>query len=135
MYRRILDGLIALWLLGGCVLLTAWRELGAAPAPVVCDKDCRNITYAGYVNAAGKAICYKYSVDLECLVCTIGGGCDNSVAKSGNCTEDPTVPQKIGTVTGTIVCPNPVAYDLYQAKSTGTPTSYTPANRNWYTCK
>ena len=85
-----LNGLIVLWGILACLLVSGGRELLAAPGD--CDKECRTPStfgsYDGMVNS-----CAQLEFP-DCRFCT-DAGCNSNVAKSeGTCQEDKTTKQK-----------------------------------------
>src|SRR5437868_4577080 len=131
MLRRMLDGLLVLWVGGGILLLCVGQNLWAAP--IGCDNDCRHVLVVAADRGAPLGLrCTRYKY-TDCYTCVSSGGCLNNLpAIGGTCVEDTTLVQEEARPTCAILCPNPVQMVTYEAHTNDTDFNFVPALNRWW---
>lgn len=124
-YLRCLNGLIVLWGIVACLLVSGGRDLLADPGD--CDKECRMVDTFGSTDFT-KTFCARYKYK-DCSECTYSG-CNNNVAKlDGTCQEDTTTPWECDTtITCSIVCNTVTKNRRYEATTKATDFNYTKSD-------
>lgn len=132
-YRRCLDGLIILWGIIACLLLSGGHDLLAAPGD--CNTDCREAKTFGKFDGS-TATCIQFQ-GPNCLYCSVNGCNSNNTKLNGTCQEDTLAKVQVDlTVTPCNIYCNTITKNLYyEATTTKTDFKYTKLDSNVYRCK